>query len=63
MRVFSSTGTLLAAFGSNQNGDFELDQPGGIALDTVGTVYVVNRNADGATGGPRRARRIGAAHR
>jgi DNA-binding beta-propeller fold protein YncE len=42
VRVSSSTGTLLATFGSNQNGDFELDLPRGIAVDQVGNVYVAN---------------------
>ena len=46
MRVFSSTGALLAEFGDNKNDDFELDSPSGIAVDRVGNVYVANTDED-----------------
>jgi hypothetical protein len=45
VRVFSSTGTFLAAFGSNQNGDFVSDLPRGV-VDQVGNVYVANTDEE-----------------
>lgn len=40
--VFSQLGALRGEFGSNTNDNFELDQPAGIAIDSVGNIYVAD---------------------
>lgn len=42
VRVFDSTGTFLRSFGRRGSGPGELSWPGGMALDTAGTLWVVD---------------------